>query len=235
MLKHANEEREGALLRRLKEVGQRASARPSGFGFATGVEEQARRRPLAVVARVGAGSQLASDVRALAEAGVDGIEIAVRGDTSGVAAAIGAVQVPCGIFLANTSDTIGGTAGLDGIDGLDWIHLAPTAPAHLLGGKGPTRLISLSPDLPPGRLPGLAGLHADAVVVDGSGTFTVETFLALRTIEGATKGPLLAATSLGLTPDDAQVLYDHGIEGVLCTGGAGEARAFIAAIERIEK
>ena len=49
MLGHGSEEREGALLRRLKDAGQ--GSRPGKFGFSTG-EAGAKRRDVVVVARV---------------------------------------------------------------------------------------------------------------------------------------------------------------------------------------
>src|SRR5918911_3202020 len=75
MLGHAAEEREGALLRRLKGVTR--GSRPGRFGFVVG-EERAKQRAMAVVARVSYGSALGGEGRALAEAGVDGIEVAMR-------------------------------------------------------------------------------------------------------------------------------------------------------------
>src|SRR5947209_6906299 len=145
MLGHTAEEREGALLRRLKGVTR--GARPGRFGFVAG-EESAKRRALVVVARVTYGPALAGEVRALAEAGVDGIEIAVRGDGvadlmrspamgAGRAAlhdavagtlreAMAAVNVPCGIFIAGGKEDW--SAVLD-VEGLDWVHVPPEAPA----------------------------------------------------------------------------------------------------------
>src|SRR5438105_10690989 len=80
MLVHVAEEREGALLRRLKGVTR--ATRPGRFGFVVG-EERAQQRALAVVARVSYGPALVGEVRALAKAGVDAIEIAVRDGEAG--------------------------------------------------------------------------------------------------------------------------------------------------------
>src|SRR5437763_1209894 len=144
MLVPGPEEREGALLRRLKGVAR--GARPGRFGFVAG-EERAKQRAMAVVARVSHGPELAGEVRALAEAGVDAIEIAVRdggtddrrsqatstgrgapGDAvaSAMREAIAAVTIPCGVFIAAGRDNW--SAVLD-VDGLDWVHLPPEAPA----------------------------------------------------------------------------------------------------------
>ena len=75
MLGHGSEEREGALLRRLKEAGQ--GSRPGKFGFATG-EAGAKRRDVVVVARVEHGPSLADDMRAVADAGAEAIEVVIR-------------------------------------------------------------------------------------------------------------------------------------------------------------
>src|SRR2546421_10296873 len=80
MLGHAAEEREGALLRRLKGVTR--GTRPGRFGFVVG-EERAKQRAMAVVARVSYGPALVGEGRALAKAGGDGIEIAVRDGVEG--------------------------------------------------------------------------------------------------------------------------------------------------------
>jgi hypothetical protein len=249
MLGHASEEREGALLRRLKGVAR--GARPSGFGFVAG-EEGTKRRALVVVARVPYGPALAREVRAVAETGVDGIEIVLReglmGSTpspaisSGRSAppdavtgtlreAMAAVSVPCGVFLAGSKEEW--SAVLD-VDGLDWVHLPPEAPARLLAAKEITRLISLVPDMPPARLAGLPGLRADVLVLDDpgqGGPFTADTLLALCAVEAATQKRVLAASGLGLGPDDVKVVHDHGVDGVLVTGGVDLVRAFIDATE----
>jgi hypothetical protein len=148
----------------------------------------------------------------------------------GLAAAITAAGLPCGVYI----DGDGDWSALTEIEGLDWIHLGPDAPARLLAGKGATRLVSLSISAPPGRLPGLAALKADVVVVQGAGggTFTLDTLLALRTIQGATQRPVLAGDGLGLTPDDVETLHDQGIEGLLIADSAA-LPAFIAAVDKL--
>ncbi|HKC74470.1 MAG TPA: hypothetical protein VKF37_09750, partial [Chloroflexota bacterium] len=60
MLGHVAEEREGALLRRLKGVTR--GSRPGKFGFVVG-EERAKQRAMAIVARVSYGSALVGEVR----------------------------------------------------------------------------------------------------------------------------------------------------------------------------
>src|SRR5205814_8442316 len=92
--------------------------------------------------------------------------------------AMAAVNVPCGIFIAGGKEDW--SAVLD-VEGLDWVHVPPEAPARLLAGKEVTRLISLTPAMPPGRLAGLPGLKADVLVVDDpaqGGPFTADTLLA---------------------------------------------------------
>ena len=227
---HTGEEREGALLRRLKAVGQ--GGRMRHMGFATG-EDGARKRPMVIVARVEHGVRLADDLQNLAEAGADAIEILVRpgADIADVAEDMADVQVPCGIFLAGPANWTVASG-----ERIDWIHLGPTAPASLLAGKGTTRLISVTTDEPPGRLAGLAALKAESVVVEDSTDsteFSVETLMALCTIQAATKKPLLAASSLKLTPDDVEVLRDHGIEGLLVSGGTAAVRKFVKAVEAL--
>lgn len=232
MLKYTGDEREGALLRRLKEAG--SGARPGGFGFATGEDSGARRRRMVVVARVVHAPRMIDDVQALVRAGAEAIEIAPRepGLYGGIAEAIAAAGVPCGLFI----DGAGDWARLLEIEGVDWVHLGPDAPARLLAGKGATRLVGLVINTPPGRVPGLAALKAEAVVVDGAGAneaLTLDTLLALRTIQGATQRPVLAGAGLGLSPADAQVLHDHGVEGLLLTGGAASLQTFVAAVETL--
>ena len=251
MLGHAAEEREGALLRRLKGVTR--GSRPGRFGFVVG-EERAKQRAMAVVARVSHGPALAGEVRALAEAGADAIEIAVRdgGVGSGRSPAMGtdpgasrnavastmreaiaAMTIPCGVFIAAGTDNW--SAVLD-VEGLDWVHVPPEAPARLLAAKEITRLVSLVPDMPPGRLAGLPGLKADVLVVDDPtqhGPFTAETLLVLCAIEAATQKPVLVGNSLGLEPDDVKVLHDHGVDGVLVTGGVDVVRAFMEAADKL--
>ena len=241
MLGHAAEEREGALLRRLKGVTR--GSRPGRFGFVVG-EERAKQRAMAVVARVSYGTGLVGEVQALAEAGVDGIEIAVRSPAmrtgsgalrdavaSTMREAIAAVTIPCGVFMAAGTDDW--SAVLD-VEGLDWVHVPPEAPARLLSGKEITRLVSLTPGMPPGRLAGLPGLKADVFVVDDPaqhGPFSADTLLVLCAIEAATQKPVLAGSGLGLGPDDVKVLHDHGVNGVLVTAGVDVVRAFIKAAE----
>lgn len=224
---HTDDEREGALLRRFKAAGH--GARPAGFGFVTRAEESAKHRPLLVVARVAQGPNLAAEARALAEAGADGIEIVVRGGTDSIKEAIAAVEIPCGAYLAR------GVDAAPAVEGLDWIHMGLEAPARLLAVEKLTRLVSVPPSLPPGRLGGLGALKAEVIVVDGSadGVLTIEALLSLRTIEATTKQPLLISSSLGLAPGDVTVLHEHGVEGVLVEGGAAEVRAYVAAMEEL--
>lgn len=233
MLTYTSEEREGALLRRLKEAGH--GAKPGGFGFATGAEGGAKRRAMVIVARLAHASTVSDDAQALVAAGADGVEIALRdaGRSGGITEAVAGVNVPCGIFIEGAGDWVGVTE----IAGVDWVHVGPGAPARLLAGKGVSRLVTLTPDTPPGRVPGLATLKADIVVVDGAGldgALTLDTLLALRTIQGATQRPVLAGSGLGLTPDDVAVLHDHGVEGLLVTGGAAALRAFVEAVEKLQ-
>jgi len=228
-----NEEREGALLRRLKEAGR--TERPGNLGFATGLETGPKKRAMVVVARVADGPDLADKARELIETGVEGIEIVVgdRTDTGALAEAVRAMGMPCGLLLTGASK--GDLSALTLIEGLDWLHLGADAPASLLTGSGPTRLIGISPDSPSGRLPGVNGLKADIVVAEGagSGPFTIDTLLAVRTIQGATRGPLVVGNGLGLTPDAIAVLHDHGVEGLLVADDPDAARAFIAAVEKL--
>jgi len=228
-----NEEREGALLRRLKEAGR--TERPGNLGFATGLETGPKKRAMVVVARVADGPDLADKARELIETGVEGIEIVVgdRTDTGALAEAVRAMGMPCGLLLTGASK--GDLSALTLIEGLDWLHLGADAPASLLTGSGPTRLIGISPDSPSRRLPGVNGLKADIVVAEGagSGPFTIDTLLAVRTIQGATRGPLVVGNGLGLTPDAIAVLHDHGVEGLLVADDPDAARAFIAAVEKL--
>ncbi len=234
-----NEEREGALLRRLKEAGR--AERPGNLGFATGLETGPKKRAMVVVAQVADGPDLADKARAAIEAGVEGIEIVVGGqtDTGALAEAVRAMGMPCGLLLTGASK--GDLSALALIEGLDWLHLGADAPASLLAGSGPTRLVGISPDSPSGRLPGVNGLKADVVVAEGAGVgsgssggaFTMDTLLAVRTIQGATRGPLVVGNGLGLTPDDIAVLHDHGVEGILVADDPDAARAFIVAVEKL--
>ena len=228
-----NEEREGALLRRLKEAGR--TERSGNLGFATGLETGPKKRAMVVVAQVADGPDLTDRARGAIEAGVEGIEIVVGGrtDTGALTEAVTRLGIPCGLLLTGASK--GDLSALALIEGLDWLHLSADAPAALLTGPGPTRLVGISPDSPSGRLPGVNGLKADVVVAEGagSGPFTIDTLLAVRTIQGATRGPLLAGDGLGLTPDDVAVLHDHGVEGILVADGPDAVRAFITAVERL--
>ncbi len=115
------------------------------------------------------------------------------------------------------------------------------APARLLAdktgkdadGKSKTRPVGVSPDMPPGWLAGVAGLKADLVMVDrpaATGPFTVDTLLALRTLQGTTCGPVLAGTSLSILPDNIQVLHDNDVAGVLVTGGPAVELGFLGTI-----
>lgn len=238
MLRGTHEEREGALLRRIKGAGQ--SGKSGSFGFVTGAESGAKRRAMTVVARIEHAQRVADDIRRFIAAGVDGVEIAARtpDDIRTLAEALAGSDIPYGVYIA-------GGDGVDPVtlarnDGLDWLHVGAEAPARLISDKGPggkkTRLVEASPDMPPGRLAGLAGLQADVVVVDrpaATGPFTVDTLLALRTIESTTRAPILAGTSLGILPDDVAVLQDSGVDGVLVTGGPSAVEAFVAAIEEL--
>lgn len=241
MLRGTGEEREGALLKRIKGAGQASKA--GGFGFVTGAEGGTKRRAMAVVARIDGAERVGDDVQRLVAARVDGIEVAARTqeDIRALAEALAGADIPYGVYIA-TSDGLD-VAALTGVAGLDWVHVTAEAPARLLAGagkeaddKGRTRLVGVSPDMPPGRLAGVAGLKADIVAVDrpaATGPFTVDALLALRTIQGATRGPVLAGTTLGLLPDDVQVLHDNEIAGVLVTGGPAAVEAFIEAIEKL--
>jgi len=240
-MQKTGDEREGALLRRLRDRPARGG-RAGGFGFTTGAETAEKKRAMGVVARVAAGSDVVEAMREIASTGPDGIEFALEPgtDPAQVSRAIAEAGIPCGVYVEGAGDA----ALVDQIEGLDWVHLAAAAPASLLAGAkdGPTRLIEVSPDAPAGRLPGLAGLKADITVVDrlagasaaGASGLSLDTLLALLTIGGAAKGPTLVGEGLGLTPADAQVLYDHGVEGVLLAGGPAAARAFIAAIDGLD-
>jgi len=238
MLKGTHEEREGALLRRIKSAGQTSKA--GGFGFVTGADGGAKRRAMTVVARLDDAERVSDDIRRLIAAKVDGVEVAAHTpeDVRALAEALSGADIPYGVYIA-ASDGVD-AAALAAIAGLDWVHITADAPARLLvdveKGKGPTRLVGVSPDMPPGRLAGIAGLKADLIVVDrtaASGPFNIDLLLALRAIQGVTRGPLLAGTSLGLLPDDIQVLHDNDIAGVLVTGGPATVEAFIEAIERL--
>jgi len=236
MLKGTHEEREGALLKRIKSAGQTSKA--GGFGFVTGADGGAKRRAMTVVARLDDTERVSDDIRRLVAAKVDGIEIAARGpqDVRALAEALTGADIPYGVYIAASADA----SALAAIEGLDWVHVTADAPARLLAdeekGHGPTRLVDVSPDMPLGRLAGVAGLKADLVVVDrvaARGPFNVDMLLALRTIQGVTRGLVLAGTNLGLLPDDIQVLHDNDIAGVLVSGGPTTVEAFIEAIERL--
>ncbi len=242
MLRGTGEEREGALLRRIRNAGQTSKA--GSFGFVTGAESGAKHRAMTVVARIDRAERVGDDIARLVAAKVDGIEVAARTpeDVRALAEALTGADIPYGVYIAASEGL--DTTTLTASDGLDWMHVTAEAPARLLAekagkdadGKGRTRLVGVSPDLPPGRLAGVAGLKADIVVVDrpaATGPFTVETLLALRTIQSATRGPVLAGTALGILPDDIQVLQDNGVAGVLVTGGPATVEAFIEAIERL--
>src|SRR5579862_7025095 len=115
-----NEERDGALLRRLKDIGHGSHA--GRFGFVTG-DEGARRRPMVVVARVKSGASLRSEIGALVEAGADAVEIvAGRDGVSGLAGSIQGLGVPCGLFVGG--DSLGAAPDLSG---LDWLHVDASA------------------------------------------------------------------------------------------------------------
>ncbi|HKC73131.1 MAG TPA: hypothetical protein VKF37_02890 [Chloroflexota bacterium] len=114
--------------------------------------------------------------------------------------------------------------------------MPPEAPARLLAAKEITRLVSLTPAMPPGRLAGLPGLKSDVFVVDDptpGGPFTADTLLVLCAIEAATQKPVLVGSSLGLGPEDVKVLHDHGVDGVLVTGGVDVVRAFMEAADKV--
>ncbi len=227
MLGHTDDEREGALLRRLKEAGRAGSS--GRMGFATGGGD-AKHRPVIVVARTVDGTGLRGRIAALAEAGADAVEIEVHGRAGDLD--IGDAGVPCGLYV---SDRTTGDV-LASMDGFDWLHLNPTAPARLLAGRTVTRLVSISPDLPTGRLPGLLGLQADIVVIEGAAptaALTVETLLAIGTIQGATKRPSIVGANLGITPDDVAVLHEHGADGLVVAGEADTVRAFVRAVEAL--
>jgi len=243
-MQKTGDEREGALLRLLRDRPARGG-RAGGFGFTTGAETAEKKRAMGVVARVAAGPDVVEAMREVASTSPDGIEFALEPgtDPAEVTKAIAAAGIPCGVYVEGAGDAV----LVDQIEGLDWVHLAAAAPASLLAGAkdGPTRLVEVSPDAPVGRLPGLAGLKADVVVVDrpagasagagaGASGLSLDTLLALLTIGGAAKGPTLVGEGLGLTPADAQVLHDHGVEGVLLAGGPAAARAFIAAIDGLD-
>src|SRR5205823_6086466 len=162
-------------------------------------------RAMAVVARVSYGAALVGEVRALAEAGVDAIEIAVRDGEAGskrssaMREAIAAVTIPCGVFIAAAGTSTNDWSAVLDVAGLDWVHVPPEAPARLLAAKEITRLVSLTPAMPPGRLAGLPGLKADVFVVDNptpGGPFTADTLLALCAAEAATQKPVLAGSGL---------------------------------------
>jgi len=237
-----DDEREGALLRRLKESGQ--PRKSSLIGFSTGLDGGAKKRAMVVVARVVYGPTLKGDVEAVFTAGADAVEIVIGADSTPDLTILGGAlsnrEKPCGIYFAGST-----AVDLDALAGagpVDWLHVALGAPARLLHGKGPTRLVSISPDLAPNRLPGLPSLKTDVVVIEGGAqssipSLTLDAFLALRTIQSAAKGPVLVGPGLGLVPDDAALLLDHGVEGILVDAGADAAPlgAWIAAIDALDK
>ncbi len=238
----SEDEREGALLRRLKESGQ--PRKTTSIGFSTGLDGGTKKRAVVVVARVGYGPTLATDVEAAFTAGAEAVEIVIgTGSTPNLAVlgdALSKGERPLGVYFTGFTDV--DLDALTGAGPVDWLHVALDAPARLLYGKGPTRMVSISPDLAPNRLPGLPSLKTDVVVIEGGAqssisSLTLDAFLALRTIQGAAKGPVLIGPGLGLVPADAALLLDHGVEGVLIDAGADTASlsAWIAAIDALDK
>lgn len=237
-----DDEREGALLRRLKEAGQ--PRKTTSIGFSTGMGAGNKKRAIVVVARVAYSPTLGAAVEAALTGGADAVEIALGPDSAADPTVLGAALTgrdkPCGVYFAG-----GVNADLDAlIDAgpIDWLHLALDAPAHLLHGKGPTRAVSISLDLAPNRLPGLPNLKTDLVVIEGgagdaSPSLTLDAFLALRTIQSAAKGPVLVGPGLGLLPGDAALLLDHNVEGVLVDVDVDAASlgAWITAIEALDQ
>jgi hypothetical protein len=229
MLSHDSEDRDGALMRRLKDLPSGGSNRTGRFGFATGGPET-RKRPMLVLARVKSTSTLKADLTALVEAGVDAVEIETAGQLSNLSATLGEIKVPCGLRLDSATKGTVTTAGLD------WVTVGLDAPARYLGLPDITRVIEVSPDLPPGRIGGLGALKAEVIAVAAPQvvtTLSVDTLVVMGAIQAATRRPVLADASLGLTPDDIAVLHAQGIEGVIVAGGGEQVRAYVSAIEAL--
>jgi hypothetical protein len=229
MLKHDTDDRDGALMRRLKDLPSVGGSRTGRFGFATGGPET-RKRPMLVLARITSSSTLKADLTALVEAGVDAVEIEASGQTSGLTTALTEIKVPCGLRLGS------GATGTVATAGLDWITVGLDTAARFLGLPEVTRVVEVTPDLPPGRLGGLGALKAEIIAVAAprrAESLSVDTLLVVGAIEAATRRPVLVDASLGLTPDDVKILYEQGVDGVIVDGTVEQVRAYASAVEAL--
>lgn len=229
MLKHDDNDRDGALMRRLKDLPGGSGSRTGRFGFATGGPET-RKRPMLVLARIASSSTLKADLAALIEAGVDAVEIEASGQMSSLSTALADVKVPCGLRLGP------GATGTVATAGLDWITVGLGTAARYLGLPDVTRVVEVPPDLPPGRIGGLGALKAEIIAVAAPRTaesLSVDTLLVVDAIEAATRRPVLVDASLGLAPEDVKILHEQGLDGVIVGGTAEQVRAYVSAVEAL--
>ncbi len=212
----------------------RAQAGGSGrLGFGASREEVKRR--LTLVASLTAFDRGA--VRAVAQAGADGVEVTVtrREELAALGELVGDLGIPVGVIL----NAAGGWDDLRvavEAAGIDWMRFSLKTTALSLTWEKPARFITIPEDLEPRRVPALNVLEVDAVVIEGSGVhqggMRIEDALRLAMLGELCKKPLFLDTGLDRSPDLAAIAEQCGINGLVYSVEPESAAETVAGYRR---
>jgi hypothetical protein len=184
-----------------------------GFGA---VPAPAKRRP-ALFASLSAIDT--SAMKALAQAGADGIEVLVRSeaDLKEVRAALPESTVPLGLVLDPASGWLPSSAAE--LPDIDWIRLWLGTNASVLAWEKPARFMTIPEDLELRRVPAFNTLEIDAVVIDGAwaqtGDLSIEDALRIASLGDIFKKPVFLNVGKGLPAELVSVAKECGVNGLL--------------------
>ena len=207
------------LVQKLKSNAE--SAAPA-MGFRTASTVTRARGPL-LVARLSHPD--AKSAKAAADAGADVILVSTV-DAKVVTSIVEAVgSVPCGVILDKD----------EGIDlgalkeaGCDFVVISPcAAPAAWLRQEGLSKVARVIPTTEMVALRGIDRVGVDAVVLDrdGEGDFvSVQFLMTCHFLRGALSKPLLAMIPPGASEEDAGLLWDAGVDGLVVDVAPGRLK-----------
>jgi hypothetical protein len=158
-------------------------------------------------------------VKALAQAGVDGIEVLVRreADLKAVRTALPESTVPLGLVLDPTSDWL--PSSVAELPDIDWIRLWLGTNASVLAWEKPARFMTIPEDLELRRVPAFNMLEIDAVVIDGAwaqaGGLSIEDALRIASLGDIFKKPVFLNVGKGLPAELVSVAKECGVNGLL--------------------
>jgi hypothetical protein len=204
-----------------------------GFGA---VPAPTKRRP-ALVASLSTIDP--STVKALAQAGVDGIEVLIQSeaDLNEAWAALPELTVPLGLVLDPASGWLPSSAAE--LPDIDWIRLWLGTNAAVLAWDKPARFMTIPEDLELRRVPAFNLLEIDGVVIDGAWAQTaglsIEDALRIASLADIFKKPVFLNVGKGLPAELVSVAKECGVNGLLYQVEAASAvenvTAFIKSLE----